>query len=102
SVLQFAVRYRSGVDHRVAFRSLVQEFGRQVLPPFPSGEVGDLARVDFLPYVLAGLVVVLATGALALTLLTSVRRHRRDLAVLDVGPAWSAWRLHPARTLHGE
>jgi len=22
--------------------------------------------------------------------------------MLAVGPAWSAWRLHPARTLHGE
>jgi putative ABC transport system permease protein len=40
--------------------------------------VGDLARVDFLPYVL----VVLAVRALRLTLIGSVRRHRRDVAIL--------------------
>ena len=81
-VLQFAVRYRPGVDTRAAFNSLLADFGREVLRPYPGGEVGDLARVDFLPYVLAGLLVVLAVGALALTLIGSVRRHRRDLAIL--------------------
>ena len=81
-VLQFAVRYRPGVNHSVATRSLLNDFGREVLTPYPGGEVGNLARVDFLPYVLAGLLVVLAVGALGLTLLSSVRRHQRDLAVL--------------------
>ncbi|MDP9073819.1 MAG: FtsX-like permease family protein, partial [Actinomycetota bacterium] len=38
--------------------------------------------VAFLPEVLAALLIVLGVGALALTLLTSVRRHRQDLAVL--------------------
>src|SRR5207248_498821 len=78
----FVVRYRRGVDQDVAFRSLVHDFGLVVLRPYPGGEVGDLARVDFLPYALAGLLVVMAIGALALTLVASVRRHRRDLAVL--------------------
>jgi putative ABC transport system permease protein len=81
-VLQFAVRYRPGVDTRAAFNSLLDDFGREVLRPYPGGEVGDLARVDLLPYVLAGLLVVLAVGALGLTLIGSVRRHRRDLAIL--------------------
>lgn len=81
-ILQFAVRYRPGVDREAATRSLVDDFGRQVLLPFPGGEVGGLATVDFLPYALASLLVVLAVGALGLTLLASVRRHRRDLAVL--------------------
>jgi hypothetical protein len=81
-VLQFAVQYRPGVDRKAATRSLVNDMGRQVLRPYPGGEVGNLAKVDFLPYVLAGLLVVLAVGALGLTLLASVRRHRRDLAVL--------------------
>lgn len=80
--LQFAVRYRPGVDREAATRSLVHDFGRQVLRPFPGGEIGDLAKVDFLPYLLAALLVVLAVGALGLTLLASVRHHRRDLAVL--------------------
>ena len=39
--------------------------------------------MDFLPYILAGFLVVMAIGALALTLVGSVRRHRRDLAVLQ-------------------
>jgi hypothetical protein len=81
-VLQFVVRYRPGVDRQAAVRSLVGDFGREVLRPYPGGEIGDLAKVDFLPYVLAGLLVVLAVGGLGLTLLNSVRRHRRDLAVL--------------------
>jgi ABC-type antimicrobial peptide transport system permease subunit len=81
-VLQFLVRYRPGVDRRAAFVSLLDDFGREILRPYPGGEVGDLARVDFLPYVLAGLLVVLAVGGLALTLAGSVRNHRRDLAML--------------------
>jgi putative ABC transport system permease protein len=76
------VRYRPGVDTRAAFNSLLDDFGREVLRPYPGGEVGDLARVDLLPYVLAGLLVVLAVGALGMTLIGSVRRHRRDLAIL--------------------
>jgi putative ABC transport system permease protein len=81
-VLQFVVRYRPDVDPAVATRSLLDDFGREVLKPFPGGEVGDLAKVAFLPDMLALLLVVLAVGALGLTLLASVRRHRRDLAVL--------------------
>lgn len=81
-VFQFMVRYRAGVDHDAAFGSLIHDFGREVLRPYPGGEVGDLARVSSLPYVLAALLVILAVAALALTLLASVRRHRRDLAVL--------------------
>jgi ABC-type antimicrobial peptide transport system permease subunit len=53
-----------------------------VLQPFPGGQVGNLTHVDALPYVLAGLLVALAAGAVALVLLASVRSHRRDLAVL--------------------
>jgi hypothetical protein len=81
--LQFAVRDRAGVDPAAARRSLLATFGREVLRPYPGGEVGNLARVDALPYVLAGLLVVLAIGGLGLTLLGSVRSHRRELAVLE-------------------
>jgi hypothetical protein len=81
-ILEFPVRYKSGVNRQVAFRSLRDQVGPEVLGPFPAGDVSNLAQVDFLPYALAGLLVILAFGALALTLLTSVRKHRRDLAVL--------------------
>ncbi len=80
--LQFAVRYRAGVDQDAARRSLLATFGREVLRPYPGGDVGNLARVEALPYVLAGFLVVLAIGALGLTLLGSVRSDRRELAVL--------------------
>ena len=51
-------------------------FGPVVLQPYPGGEVGDVAQSS-LPYVLAGLLVVLALGALLVILVGSVRRHRR-------------------------
>jgi len=81
-VLQFAVRFRPGANKAAAIQSLVHDFGREVLAPYPGGEVGNLAKVDSLPYVLAAVLVLLAIGALAMTLLNSVRRHRKDLAVL--------------------
>jgi hypothetical protein len=81
-VVQFVVSYRPGVDRDAARQSLIDEFGRVVLQPYPGGEVGDVAQLSSLPYVLAGLLVVLALGALVVILVGSVRRHRRDLAVL--------------------
>jgi len=102
-ILEFAVRFRPGVNKSAATQSLVRDFGREVLAPYPGGEVGNLAKVDFLPYVLAGLLVILAIGALGITLLTSVRRHRRDLAVLKtigfVRPQVSATVAWQAATL---
>jgi hypothetical protein len=82
AVLEFLVRFKAGADHRAAESSLRREFGRVVLLPYPGGEVGDLARIDSLPYVLAAMLVVFAIGALVLSLSSSVRRHRRDLAIL--------------------
>jgi len=80
--LVFPVKFKPGVDPQAARASLRQQFGPEVLRPFAGGEVGDLAKVSSLPYVLAGLLVALGVGAMALTLLASVRRRRRDLAVL--------------------
>ena len=81
-VFQFAVRYRPGVDRGAAFASLRRDFGPEVLRPYPGREVGDLARVGFLPTAMAALLVVPGVGALGLTLVGSVRHSRRDLAVL--------------------
>jgi predicted lysophospholipase L1 biosynthesis ABC-type transport system permease subunit len=44
--------------------------------------VENFGQVDSLPLVLAGLLAVLAASTLAHTLLTAVRRRRRDLAIL--------------------
>jgi hypothetical protein len=81
-VFEFLVRFKPGVDHRAAVLSLRHDFGRVVLAPFPGGEVGALARVDALPYILAATLVVFAIAALGLTLSSAVRRRRRDLALL--------------------
>jgi hypothetical protein len=46
------------------------------------GDIADYASVRDTPLVLAAVLIVLAVGTLAHVLLTTVRRRRRDLAVL--------------------
>lgn len=53
------------------------------LPTKPA-DLTDLERVGGLPSVVAAIVTLMAVATLAHTLLTSVRRRRRDLAVLKV------------------
>jgi predicted lysophospholipase L1 biosynthesis ABC-type transport system permease subunit len=50
--------------------------------PKPPSDVENLGRVGSLPGMLAGLLALLAASTLAHLLATSVRRRRRDLAVL--------------------
>jgi ABC-type lipoprotein release transport system permease subunit len=78
----FAVRYAPHVSRRVAFASLQRDFGSTVLRPLPAQDVVNLHSVDRLPYLLAGLIALLATATLANTLISAVRRRRRDLAIL--------------------
>ena len=81
----FHVRYAPGADPEAAQHSLrrlpsgtVQAVGL----PRPPPDVENLGRVGDLPGVLAGLLALLAAAALAHLLVTSVRRRRRDLAIL--------------------
>jgi ABC-type lipoprotein release transport system permease subunit len=53
-----------------------------IFAPRPHAEVRNLQRVGGLPGLLAGLVALLALAVMTHTLVTSVRRRRRDLAVL--------------------
>jgi ABC-type lipoprotein release transport system permease subunit len=78
----FAVRYAPGVSRSAAFADLQRHFGPEVLRQLPPEDVLNLRTVDRLPYVLAGLVVLLGTAMLANTLLTAIRRRRRDLAIM--------------------
>jgi ABC-type lipoprotein release transport system permease subunit len=78
----FAVRFRPGVSPTAAVASLRREFGLTVLPHVPSEDVINLQSVDRLPYVLAGLVVLLGLVTVGNTVISSVRRRRRDLAIL--------------------
>ncbi|MFN2607114.1 MAG: FtsX-like permease family protein [Acidimicrobiales bacterium] len=78
----FVVRYAPGADRRAARASVETDFPRLVLGFSPSGEVENLRRVRGLPVVLAGLLVVLGGAVMAHALVTTIRRRRRDLAVL--------------------
>jgi hypothetical protein len=65
-----------------AISSLRRQFPGTVLPAVPPPEVRDLSGVSGLPLILAFVLILLACGIIAHTLLTSVRRRRRDLAIL--------------------
>jgi putative ABC transport system permease protein len=79
---QFLVEYAPGADEDAAFASLRRDFGRTVLRPLPPDEVENLRRVRGLPVTLAALLAGLGAATLGHLLVTSVRRRRRDLAVL--------------------
>jgi hypothetical protein len=79
---QFAVEYAPGTDRDAAYAALRRDFGPTVLRAPSADEVENLRRVDDLPFLLAALLAVLGTATLGHLLVTSVRRRRRDLAVL--------------------
>ncbi len=78
----FLVDYAEGADPGAAFASLQADWGRQVLRPLPAPDVENLRRVSGLPVAFSALVTVLGVATLGHTLVSSVRRRRRDLAVL--------------------
>jgi hypothetical protein len=63
---------------------LKQQFPGVVLPAVPPPEVRNLREVSGLPLALALLLALPAVAAVAHTLLTSVHRRRRELAILKV------------------
>jgi hypothetical protein len=78
----FAVRYTPGASPAAAYASLRRDFGRSVLRPLPGEDAVNLQSVDRLPLVLAGFVVLIGVITVGNALVTSVRRRRRDLAIL--------------------
>ena len=80
----FLVRFRSGIDVPANVRHL-----RRALDPVPTRDTGrprelqELQDVTGLPTVLGALLAFLAAATLAHTLLSSVRRRRHELAVLE-------------------
>jgi hypothetical protein len=77
----FLVQLHRPAD-QAAIARLKQQFPGVVLPPVPPPEVRNLRGVNGLPLALALLLALLAIGTVAHTLLTSVRRRRRELAIL--------------------
>jgi predicted lysophospholipase L1 biosynthesis ABC-type transport system permease subunit len=78
----FLVRYAHGVTPAAGLASLQRQFGHDVLMHVPPEDVINLQSVDQLPYLLTALVVVLGVATVGNALVVSVRRRRRDLAIL--------------------
>ncbi len=87
------VRFRSGVDASRATSALqrrVAPVRLAALAPARPVDLVNFGRVQSFPLVLGGLMGLFAAATLAHVLVTSIRRRRRDLAVLKVlglGPA---------------
>lgn len=79
---QTAVRFVDGADLRAAGRRLLAEPGADFDRPSPPPEVTRLREVAGIPWVVAGLLGVLAAVATVHSIVETVVRRRRDLAVL--------------------
>jgi putative ABC transport system permease protein len=60
---------------------LERDFPGLVSGPVKQMAIRNIERIRYLPYLLVGLIGVLAAASLAHALVLSVRRHRRQLAV---------------------
>ena len=78
----FFVRLDPARDRRQAIEQLQRDFPNTVVLPLKQPDLTNLERVGYLPGLLAGLVALLAVGTVTHALVTSVRRRRRDLAIL--------------------
>lgn len=79
----YMIRFRPGVDVEEAMADLRRAFGRPELQGRRAPtDLINFGRVDNLPVTLAGGVALIAAATLAHTLVTSIRRRRRDLAIL--------------------
>lgn len=78
------IRLSSGADGVALRKELVAARPGNIYLPGKPSDLADLERVGGLPSLIAGLLGVMALATLVHTLLTSVRRRRRDLAVLKV------------------
>jgi ABC-type antimicrobial peptide transport system permease subunit len=80
------IKFAPGVSKTQALAHIRTVSGKDydiVLPTRP-GDLVNFGQVQNLPLLLAGLIAVLAAATLAHTLVTSIRRRRRDLAILKM------------------
>jgi predicted lysophospholipase L1 biosynthesis ABC-type transport system permease subunit len=77
----FYVRFKEGINRRTAERRLGRE-NLFVLPRQDPGDLASIRRIANVPLVLAGLLAAMSAATLAHTLITSIRRRRRDFALL--------------------
>jgi FtsX-like permease family len=78
----FFVRLDPAADRRLAIDRLRRDFPNTVVLPLKQPDLTNLERVGYLPWLLSGLVALLALGTVTHALVTSVSRRRRDLAML--------------------
>lgn len=78
------IRLSPGANGAAVREQLVAERPGNIYLPSKPSDLADLERVGGLPSLIAVLMGVMALSTLTHTLLTSVRRRRRDLAVLKV------------------
>jgi len=84
-----AVKFRAGVNVAAATKSLGDRlvkvdggFEGNVNTPTPPTDLLDFGHVSYLPFVLGGILAGLAVLTLGHLLFTSIRRRRRDLAIM--------------------
>ena len=80
------IKFAPGVDKRAKIADLRKRFADTydiILPQKPSDLV-NFGKVQNLPLLLAALLAVLAAATLGHTLITAIRRRRRDLAILKL------------------
>jgi len=85
----FVMRVRPGVDRRKVARRLdpvIAPFDANVIlvqtTPDEEGNLANLGRAQAVPVGLAGILALATVATLVHTLVTSLRRRRRDLAIL--------------------
>jgi ABC-type lipoprotein release transport system permease subunit len=76
------VRMRDRARTDAIARALGRKTTSNVYKPVKPNDLADLQRVGGIPFVVASLLALLAAATLAHTLVTSVRRRRRDLSIL--------------------
>jgi hypothetical protein len=77
------IRTSPGTDRKALLASLHERMKGLAIQEGPlDSDIVEFGRVDKLPLVLAGTVGVMALASLAHTLVTGIRRRRRDLAIL--------------------
>lgn len=84
-----AVRFRAGVNAAAAVKSLGDHlvavdsgFNGNVTSPAPPTDLVDFGHVGYLPFALGGILAGLAVLTLGHLLFTSIRRRRRDIAIM--------------------
>ena len=81
----YAFDFRGGTDVPAEIRHLTRELpggGQKVLSPTRGDRLNNLEKIQGLLLAMAGLIALTALAALTNLLVTSIRRRRRDLAIL--------------------